>query len=504
MSLKETWEPLTAKLFSTYKTYQTMKQKLILSAALLSFVFVKAQTTIVEDTYQKDNKPVAYDYLSKNHKIVIYKGKKIGGMVAGSQTNSIYSYDLSGTKTTILENEKLYQCGFSNSEKTLRVFDISDGIFKTSQKYLVDGKFTKPVIIDQSNAYRRYFPYYDNFTDKNEIKLTNQYNKTDIDFANDNLNLSVVDISTRKNKNFKLDKPNTARLLSGGLVKPAEKLGLKYRFNNDESFDFITKSIASDYSKTTLYKTTYSLLDGKVSSDIPFELSLTGNYFIYSNNDGGYTDTPANRGQPFFDDDLSINNYITDQSTGDVYVYGLYSDKPAALNKEVSPKGYYVFKFDKTGKKLWESVNKIEDKDLNGKHYMYYTSTDLSILNDKLCFYAFVNENSEYLDYGMLDKNSGSQVKANKIVFHEYESRTGTGSDFFKLDYEYKNIKELKNKKFNLKGIIAYELNDKFSNYVKNVKIKGETHFLTLFTDIGLMVVETDNDNYYKVTHFKD
>ena len=481
-----------------------MKQKFILSIALMSFAFLKAQTTIVEDTYQKDNKPVAYDYLSKNHKIVIYKGKKIGGLVAGSQTNSIYSYDLSGNKTTILENEKLYQCGFSHSEKTLRVLDISDGIFKTSQKYLVDGKFTKPVVIDQSNAFRRYFPYYDNFTDKNEIKLTNQYNKTDIDFPNDNLNLSVVDIVTRKNKNFKLDKPNVARLLSKGSVQPTKKTGLEYRFNNDESFDFITKSTAADYSKTTLYKTTYSLLDGKVSGDIAFELSLAGNYFIYSNNGGGYTDTPANRGQPFFDDDSSINNYITDESNGDIYVYGLYSDKPAALNNEVIPKGYYVFKFDKTGKKLWESVNKIEDKDLNKKHYMYYTSTNLSFINNKLCFYVFVNENSEYLDYSLLDTKTGKEEKSKKIVFHEYESRVGVGSDFFKLNYEYKDIKELKNKKFNLKGIIAYDLNDKFTTYVKNVKAKDETHFLTLFTDIGLMVVETDNDNYYKVTYFKD
>ena len=70
--------------------------------------------------------------------------------------------------------------------------------------------------------------------------------------------------------------------------------------------------------------------------------------------------------------------------------------------------------------------------------------------------------------------------------------------------YEYKDVKELKNKKFNLNGIIAYDLNTKFSEYVKNVKAKNETHFLTLFTDIGLLVIETDNDEYYKVTYFQD
>ena len=355
-----------------------MKNNLLLSITLLSFLFVKAQTTIVQEAYEKDNKPVSYRYLSKNHKIVIFKGKKMGGLVAASQTNNIYNYDLSGNKTALVENQKLYDCSFSNSEKTLRVFDISNGIFKTAVKYLVDDKFTKPVVIDQNNAFSRYFPYYDNYTDKCELKLTNQNNKTDIDFPTDNLNLSVVDIVSRKSKTFKLDKPNVTRLVSAGLVQPTKKLGLNYNINDDESFDFITKSILTDYSKTTLYKTTYSLSDGKVSSDIAFELSLTGKYFIYSNNGAGFTDTPANRAPPYFDDDMFINNYITDKSNGDVYIYGLYSDKSGALNKEVSPKGYYVFKFDKTGKKLWESVNAMEDKDLNKKHYMYYTSTNLS------------------------------------------------------------------------------------------------------------------------------
>lgn len=481
-----------------------MKNILILSAALLSFVFVKAQTTLVEDKYEKGNKPVGFSFLSKSKKVVIYKGKKIGGLVAGSQTNSIYSYDLSGNKTTLVENEKLYQCSFSNSEKTLRVFDISNGIFKTSEKYLIDNKFTKPVVIDQNNAFSRYFPYYDNYTDKYELKLTNQYNKQEIDFEKDNLKLDVTDIITRKYKGFKLDKPNIERLIATNLVQPSKKLGLNYTINNDESFDFITKSITSDYTKATLYKTTYSTLDGKLIKDIPFEVNLKNKTLIYSNNSGGFTDTPPNNAAPFFDDDLSINNYIVDQSNGDIYIYGLYGDKAFTLNKDANPKGYYVFKFDKEGKKIWESINKIEDKDFNEKHYMYYTKTDLSFINNKLCFYAFVNENDEYLNYGILDQATGTQDKNKKIVFHEYESRVGVGSDFFKLDYEYKNNKELKNKKFNINGIIAYDNNTKYADYVKNVKINDETHFLTLFTNFGTMVIETDNEQYYKVVYFKE
>lgn len=481
-----------------------MKSNILLISSLVSFFFSTAQTTIVEDKYEKGNKPVDFSFLTKSKKVIIYKGKKIGGLVAGSQTNSIYSYDLSGTKTTIVENEKLYQCGFSNSEKTLRVYDMSGGIRDIKEKFLIDGKFTNLYPFDQSNAYTKYFPYYRNFTDKSILKLTNQYNKLDIDFEKDNLKLDITDILTRKHKGFKLDKPNIQRLTASNLVQPSKKLGLNYAINNDESFDFITKAITSDYTKSILYKTTYSTIDGKLLKDVPFEVNLKSKTLIYSNNGGGFTDTPPNKAAPFFADDLSINNYIVDQSNGDIYIYGLYGDKAFDLNKDANPKGYYVFKFDKDGKKIWESINKIEDKDFNEKHYMYYTETDLSFINNKLCFYAFVNEHDEYLNYGILDQATGTQEKNKKIVFHEYESRVGVGSDFFKLNFEYKNSKELKNKKFNVFGIIAYDNNSKYADYVKNVKIKGETHFLTVFKDFGMLVIETDNEEYYKVLYFKE
>jgi hypothetical protein len=476
-----------------------MKKNLFL--LLLATMSLSAQKVIVEDTYEKNNKPVDYSLLQNSKRIIICKGKKIGGLVAGSQTNSIYSYDFDGNKKVLAENESLYDCKFSPSENILRAYDIADGIRNVKLKFLIDDKFTKLYEANLDNPYTRYFPYYANFTDKSFLKLTNQFNNLDIDFEKDNLKLDITDIITSKHKSFKLDKPNVARLIGSNLVQPKKKLGLKAYINKDDSFYFITKSINADYSKSTTYKSTYSTIDGKMIKEVPFEIDLKDKALVYSNNYAGFTDTPANKAVAFFDDDLAINNFITD-SNGDVYFYGLYSDKASELNKDAHPKGYYVFKFDKEGKKLWESINKIEDKDFNDKHYMYFTETDLSIINDKLCFYAFVNENDEYLNYSILNKDSGLQEKAKKIVFHEYMSRVGVGSDFFKLNFEYKDIKELKNKKFNVPGIIAFDYNSQYADYVKNVKIKGETHFLTLFNSFGMIVIETDNEDYYKVLLF--
>lgn len=481
-----------------------MKTNILLLSSLVSFFFSTAQNTIVDDIYEKGNKPVDFSLLTKSKKVIIYKGKKIGGLVAGSKTTDIYSYDLEGNKTVIAENKEFYQCGFSPSKNTLRVYDISESVFKAKQVFYKDGKFTKPYPTEQNEPYSRVFPYYANFTDQYTLVLRNAVNQQKYNFGEDIFyNLILTDNYTHKKSKVKVMAPNSKRITSPGMVKPAKKLDFTCGLNSDDTFTFITKSITEDYTKSILYRTTHNL-EGVIISDVPFEVNLKDKTLIYSNNGGGFTDSPPNKAAPFFADDLSINNYIVDQSNGDIFVYGLYGDKAFDLNKDANPKGYYVFKFDKDGKKIWESINKIEDKDFNEKHYMYYTNTDLAFINNKLCFYAFVNEHDEYLNYGILDQATGTQEKNKKIVFHEYESRVGVGSDFFKLNFEYKNIKELKNKKFNVFGIIAYDNNSKYADYVKNVKIKGETHFLTMFNDFGMLVIETDNEEYYKVLYFKE
>lgn len=480
-----------------------MKKLLLIAICFVSFLG-KAQVTIVEDVYEKDNKPVEVKYLKTNHNIVVFKGKKMGGFIAGSQINNIYSYNLEGKKTVIAQNEKLYQYAYSLSENTLKVIDISKSIFKTEEKYLIQNKYTDSHLLNQSTALTRFFPYLNNFTDKYSLKAKNQDNKMFFDYEKDDFNLTTTDLITREEKTYAIVKPSISRLKGENFVEAKKKIGLGWMINRDESFSLITKSISKDYSKMTLYKSTYSTNDGKLQNDIAFQVDLDGKTLIYSNNGGGFSDTTGN-GKYIFDDDLSINNFITDNNNGDVYVYGLYSDKISELNKNASPKGYYVCKFDKNGLILWKSINVIDEKKFNDDHNMFTMFTDLSIINNQLCFYALVNNNDEYLTYGVIDKNSGNQTKSKNIVFHEKLVRIGgMGGDFLYSSYEYDKNKELKNKKFEVKGIIAYDLNAKFADYVKNVSNKNNICFSTIFTNIGIMLIETDNDKYYKVSYFKD
>ncbi|MBS7233692.1 hypothetical protein KHA90_22000 [Flavobacterium psychroterrae] len=55
---------------------------------------------------------------------------------------------------------------------------------------------------------------------------------------------------------------------------------------------------------------------------------------------------------------------MEDRKNGDMYVYVIFSDESQKeIGNIIHPKGYYVFKFDKEGKKIWESINYIDGKD---------------------------------------------------------------------------------------------------------------------------------------------
>jgi hypothetical protein len=478
--------------------------KKILALLLLSTASMNAQKIIIQDTYEKSNKPVSYGFGKDLNSIIIYKGKKIGGLVAGSKTTGIYSYDFNGTKTVIAEGKEYYDCGFSPSGNTLRGLDISGGIFKTKDVFIKDGKFSDPYPTEQNEPYSHVFPYYANFTDQYTLVLKNAVNQQKYNYGKDVFyNLIRTDNYTHKKSKVKVVPPDSKRITAPGMVRPEKNINFRCSLNSDDTFSMVTKSILADYTKTTYYLTTYNL-DGSQVSEKSYEMTMDpGFYFVYSNNGSGFTETSAVASDPpFFDDDLFINGAISDKD-GNSYFYGLYSDKACKLNDEVKPKGYYVYKFDKSGKQIWKSIQPIDDKDFNDKHYMYFTETDLSILKDQLCFYSFTNEHKEFVHYALLNKETGAVANQNKIMFHEYQSRVGVGSDFFKLNFEIEKDKELKDKKFNVKGIISLEINKSFSNYVRKVEAKNETHFLVNFTSKGLIVLETDNDDYYKAIYFE-
>ena len=182
----------------------------------------------------------------------------------------------------------------------------------------------------------------------------------------------------------------------------------------------------------------------------------------------------------------------------------MFADKLSKLNSNASPKGYYVFKFDKTGKKIWESINKLEDNDLNKSHTMSTVFVDLHVLNNNICLNVQINGLGDFYNYNIIDKTNGKVTKTENMEINETFSKISSKADYFKINKKFKDIKEFKDKKFSFETLVAINSNIKIEDYVKKVNSKNDLLFISAFSDKGVWLFETDNKDYYKVSLFKE
>jgi hypothetical protein len=511
-------------------------KKIFFVLTLFLITLLNAQTTVVEGKFTKDNIPVNYKYLPQNDKIVIMDGKPIkSAMILTSFINNINSYDQNGVKTKIIENENnLVNCTFSSTENSFKAHD-GTSVFKLKFKYFLngvsseifeknnfikDGNFSFGMFdtynrLNYYNDYRSYFirkHFPNSFNDFYELSFTNQKEKSDINFVKDDLYLETFDLRTKQKNRVKLEKPDMSLLIGSQFVKSKHDLSFNCRVNNNDSFDMITKSLAIDYKTATFYKTTYGL-NGKKLETIAFNTHLDNSFFVYSNNKAGRYEISIASSLPdkygFYEsstleflDDLSVNNYYEDRKNGDVYVYGLFSDNmPTKYVGLKSPNGYYVFKFDKNGTKIWESINRIDDGEDFNKASLVLLEVGIQEFNGNLIFSATYNATREYLHYAVVNKKSGNILKSNKIIFTEDKSHYYSDKMFIINTFEDKQFKKMT---FSTNGIIALDLSQNYLNYIKKLTADKTLYFDTIFSDNGIWLVETDNKQYYKVSHLND
>lgn len=477
-------------------------KRILFIFCLISNYYVIAQTTIINEKYDKNNYPVNHFLRTKSNLYVISKGDKMGGLVKADEIHSMCIYDFDGTKKVLFDNKKIIGSYFSVDNKALLVTDISSGIFNSKSSYLIQDRIielNKSDVKDlrnigSGNAF---------FTFKNEFYLKNKKDECNVNLEKDDLFLFVKDISTRKTLSYKVKKPNLDKLVGTSFIKPKEDLGLKFIVNFDESLDLITKSISKDYSKSILYKTRLSN-QGTVTNELVYEIKVTDHVLLYSRNYGGdFTYGGYDSKFLHFKDDLSINNYMEDESNGDIYIYGLYGDEFGKLNDMATPKGYYIFKFDRSGKKIWESINIIEDNDFNKPHTMSTIFVDLVQLNNNVCLTIRVNGLGDFFNYSLIDKTSGSFIKSESLEFKEtFAHLNDAENNRYTINSNFKNLKELKNKKFDFNSIVAFNSNSKFAEYITSLSSKNDLNFYSSFSNKGIWLYESDDKEYFKVTVF--
>ncbi|GGF26563.1 hypothetical protein [Flavobacterium limi] len=507
-------------------------KKILLSIALFSYVLLSAQTVIVDEKFEDKNEPVDFQYLPNSKKIVVYKGFGIG-MTLSYITTRALSFDTSGNKTVLFENEKLISPTFSVTNNTFKAYDATN-IFKPSYKFFQDNN----ILIVKNDALKdlntSYFGRYDynnvlcsvidrlpnmsfdaSFNDIYDFGFTNQKEKDKINFEKDEIYLERVEIKTNSRKRMKLEKPDLTLLKGELFAKQDSKTSFNCKLNGNENFDLITKSVSADFKTTILYKTTYDF-EGKKIKELSFPLSFNDKFFMTSNNNGGaaiYHSTPSfqsnyNPSSVIKDvsislDVLSINHYFEDKKTGDIYVYGIFSEKPTKkVDGSASPKGFYVFKFDKNGTKLWESLNEIDGKDFFER---IHTSSRLQInlleYKDDFIFSVSVNDFTEFSYSTTVTKSTGSISKFN---FIEYNNNTSNLKMKAFVNNSYVSD-DFKNKVFSQMTFVAMTINPNVVSYLKNVSKEGKKlYYESIICNEGIWLIQTDNKESYKILLFKD
>lgn len=480
-----------------------MRKKLLLFSLLTSFG-LSAQTTIIDEKFEKDNVPLSYDFLYFKNKFIIEKGKHIG-ISTNRLVTALNSYDNKGTKEELVSGVELMNVEFSESGDVFTAVDYSKLSYKGQYyQYFVNNKAVSKIKTSEKEKYNREDVIGYDFNDLYEIGLTNEKGKKDINIEKNDIYLELTEIATGKHQRIQLEKPSLDRLKGENLIKPEEDLGFYVRSFDNETFEIVTKSISKDYKTSTIYRTVYNF-QGKKIEDLSYTVSLTNFFQLYSNTgvsklkEGSHDKTVQ-----IFSNDLGINDFIIHLQTGDVYVYGLLGKKAKELNDYNEPGGFYVVKFDKTGKKIWESINEISDKkEFNDKMHLIRIKNSLRLEKNKLVFAASSNYYNNYMHYAFLDPTTGKVTKTNKINFDEEKITTMmTGTRKFILSFFTNDM--LKNKVFDFNGLIAYDTNDGFKKYVNSVDSKTKKYFRTLFGINGsTWLLETDNETYYKLNYFE-
>lgn len=459
--------------------------------ALFSCFYVNAQTTIVEEKFEKDNVPLSYSFLENLNDLVIHKGKHVK-MSLKRDVHSLIKYEDNSTKSILVDNATLMDISFSDLNNS--VFIASDYAamkWATDYKVYTDGKPLSTLKKKQKyDVFDKYYLYFLAGNDEN----------SKVNFDKEDLYLYKINAKTQNKEKILINEPVINQITKDDYYD-LKKIYFKPFFRKDY-FELATKLISKDCTSATLFRFLYDY-NGKKLNTFTYKLTLN-NPFIRTNNGGGnlsYT-TFQNSSNVIvgFVDQLTINNFYIDELTQDIYVYGLYGNKGKS-NIKSDPSGYYVFKFNQKGDLIWKQTADINDKQLNGFGNEGNLFTSLNINKGKVNFIIYSEKFDEFIFYKQLSSQKGNIMNENKIIYKEdkvFTMMTGT-RDFILSFYEINKTKI----RFDSLGLVYYDCNQSFKSYINGINSSKDKIYLnTLVSREGIWLIESDNKEYYKVTYF--
>jgi hypothetical protein len=470
-----------------------MNKKRLFSILLISFVIgLQGQTVVVNEQFKSKDYPVGFNFLPNKNRVVIQKGP-----IFYSTTNNllgyIYSYDNEGFREVLSDKGDLMNCVFSPTENSFSVsrFSLNDPF--GDQYKIVSNGISSP-FYNTKEA----FQY---FNDEYMFSIVNIKQNVNFDFLKDDIFLNKVHFKTGINSKIKLKKPDLARIIGDDFTRYANDVTFSIR-TNDSNFGIITKSIDKQYQSSILYRSIYNF-EGELIDDFKYEIKIPNQYLIYCNAGGGFINTNSETGDTYISD-LTINNFVIDKKTDEVYIYGLFGEQAKSSNSITNkPTGFYVFKFDKSGNKIWESIHKIEDKiHFNANQNISNIKCGLVVTNyDALFTVSSSLKNDGYIHYAFLNNETGSLIKKNKISFESITDDKKINNFIPFMPYF---IKGFENKSIDIDGAIATENYPVFSKYLALNQSKTKLFFKTFIGKDGIWLIESDNTSYYKLLFFKE
>jgi hypothetical protein len=463
-----------------------MKKILLLAFAFVSFAS-SAQKTIVEEKFEKNNLPLNCVLIGKTNKLVIKKGKYVG-ISTNKEVNSLISYDENGNNQTLLKDGRFMNIGFSTLDNSFIASEYAS--MKWTSDFKIYNENTVSTLINKDVGFTLFNKDYG-------LSIVNQEENYNLDFDKDDIFLQKFFFKNKKVEKIKLDKPSL-NITNKDLYFKLKKIDYRVFFIKDH-FEFITKIIKKDCKSATLYRTLYDF-NGKIIKNIKHEMSIN-NPFVLSNNGGGKVSSGYGGSGYFFADQLSINNFIIDEDTNDMYLYGFFGKKDKeSLTSDIV--GYYVIKYDSTGNVVWQKENIINDKKINNFDDPVYLDVSAAIINDKLTFYAYCDINKNFIFYKNLNLSDGVETGGNSISYSDektYSMYSNATKDFLIAQYKINNTKI----RFDNLSLVYYDTNPKVKLYIDSIaSSKNKIYLNTYQSEKGIWLIESDNETYYKVTYF--
>lgn len=180
------------------------------------------------------------------------------------------------------------------------------------------------------------------------------------------------------------------------------------------------------------------------------------------------------------------------------YVFGDYFSK-----NEINS-GYFIYKYDLTGKELWKIINDDYSKKNIGKNPYGTSGFNLFIKNNEKLGFWSKKYNTDERTLLEIDKQNGVILQTKTAKQNGYEDlypspQNASGLINSKMYFENKKSVKVAIDENTMYGI---NYNSEMENYILNAK-KG-SRFETYLSDKGIFVFEQNNkEKYFKVLKFE-